>query len=44
MASATKRTSLVRKRKHARAGAKRKTKLRNKGTTQRAADLFKDKK
>lgn len=44
MASATKRTSLRRKRKTAARGAKRKAALRNKGTTPSRAQLFGDEK
>lgn len=40
MASKTKRTETIRKHKKARAGAKRKAALRNKGTTKSAKTLF----
>lgn len=43
MASATKQTESIRKRKATKAGAKRKAKLRNSGTTKSAKDLFEDK-
>ena len=42
MASTRKQTSLIRKRKAAKAGNKRKAKLRNQGTTTTAAQLFGD--
>ena len=42
MASAAKRTGTIRKRKQAKAGNKRKAKLRNQGTTPTAAQLFGD--
>ena len=42
MASAAKRTGIIRKRKKTKAGNKRKAKIRNSGTTQTAAQLFGD--
>ena len=42
MASAAKRTGIIRKRKRTKAGNKRKAKIRNTGTTQTAAQLFGD--
>lgn len=42
MASKTKRTETIRKRKVARSGAKRKAASRTKGTTRSAKQLFKD--
>ena len=42
MASSRKQTSTIRKRKAAKAGNKRKAKLRNQGTTPTAAVLFGD--
>ena len=43
MASKTKRTELIRRRKAGRAGHKRKASLSTKGTTRSAAELFGDK-
>lgn len=43
MASPTKQTSLVRKRKVAKQGRKRKAKQRSEGSTQSPAELFGDK-
>ena len=42
MASPAKQTSMIRKRKQASAGKKRKAGLRNQGTTKSAAELFGD--
>ncbi len=42
MASSRKQTKLIRKRKSAKAGAQRKAKVRNNGTTQSQAELFGD--
>jgi hypothetical protein len=42
MASTRKQTKLIRKRKSAKAGAQRKAKVRNNGTTPTAAELFGD--
>ena len=42
MASAAKRTGVIRKRKKSKAGNKRKAKVRNNGTTKTAAQLFGD--
>lgn len=42
MASSRKQTGTIRRRKAAKAGNKRKAKLRNNGTTQTAAQLFGD--
>lgn len=42
MASPTKQTKVIRKRKKSKAGNKRKAKLRNQGTTPTPAQLFQD--
>lgn len=42
MASSRKQTGLIRKRKHNKAGAKRKATVRSAGTTKTAAELFGD--
>lgn len=42
MASSRKQTGLIRKRKHSKAGSKRKSQVRNNGTTVSAAVLFGD--
>lgn len=42
MASPTKKTSIIRKRKSAKAGSVRKAKVRNQGTTVSASQLFGD--
>ncbi len=42
MASSRKQTKLIRKRKSAKAGSKRKSQVRNNGTTESAATLFGD--
>lgn len=43
MASPTKRTGIIRKRKKTAQGRKRKSELRNQGSTKSAAELFGDK-